>query len=149
MTDPVAVPGPAARVAGSRRKLSRRKRFLFSLIILAFLGLVVEGSLQLFYRVCNGSWLWDWWAIPIYTPDPHRVYGLKPNLDFWHKTSEFSARYQTDAAGMRTDGHQPFPAIPKPPDHYRILALGPSFAFGWGVNYEDAYVHRIAGALHV
>ena len=39
---------------------------------------------------------------------------------------------------MRTDGRQPTPAIPKS-----------SFAFGWGVNYEDAYLHRIVEGLRV
>jgi hypothetical protein len=109
----------------------------------------VEASLQIFYRVANGSWLWDWWTIPIYAADPVRVYGLKANLDYWHKTSEYTVRYLTDGAGMRTDGQEPAPVIPKPPDTFRILALGPSFAFGWGVNYEDAYIHRIADQLKV
>jgi hypothetical protein len=149
-------PNTDSRAAGSGRTdgrrapvLSRRKRIGFALVIVALLVLFAEGSLQLSYRISNGSWLWEWWTVPIYAADPVRVYRVKANLDYQQKTSEFSARYLTDSAGMRTDGHQPVPAIPKPPGTFRILALGPSFAFGWGVNYEDAYLYRIANGLKV
>jgi hypothetical protein len=139
----------ANQTLSSPGRLSRGKRIVFILVTTGLMVLFAEVSLQIFYRIDNGSWLWNWWAIPIYESDPVRVYRVKPNLDFTHKTSEFSARYLTDAAGMRTDGRQPTPAIPKPPDRFRILALGPSFAFGWGVNYEDAYLHRIVEGLRV
>ena len=129
--------------------LSRCKRILFTLCTIVLLVLFAEVSLQLFYRVTVGRWLWDWWAIPIFEEDPIRVYRLKPNLDYWHKTSEFTARYRTDEAGMRTDGRQQTPIVPKPPGTYRILSLGPSFAFGWAANYEDAYIHRIADGLQM
>src|SRR6185436_11307137 len=81
--------------------------------------------------------------------DPARVYRLKANLDYLHKTREFTAGYRTDEAGMRTDGHTAVPAIPKSNDAFRVLALGPSFAFGWGVNYEDSYIYQIANGLRV
>jgi hypothetical protein len=50
---------------------------------------------------------------------------------------------------MRTVCGQPTPAIAKPDGTFRIMLLGPSFAFGWGANYEDSYAYRIAQGLHV
>ena len=129
--------------------LSRRKRILFTLLTLGFLAFFVEASLQVFYRVSVGRWYWEWWAIPIYEADPVRVYRMKSNLDFVHQTSEFTARYRTDEMGLRTAGRQPSPSVAKPENTFRILTLGPSFAFGWGVNYEDSYVLKIADGLRV
>lgn len=130
--------------------ISRRKRFLFSAITVILLFLIAEGSFQVFYRVSVGRWLWEWWAIPIFEADPVRVYRTRANLDYLHRTSEFTARYLTDPVGMRTDeGKRQGPTISKPDDIFRILALGPSFTFGWGVNYEDAYIHRIAAGLKI
>jgi hypothetical protein len=126
-----------------------RKRILFILITWCFLLVFAEASLQVFYRVSIGRWLWEWWAIPIYDTDPVRVYKLKPNLDFTHRTREFTARYRTDALGMRTDEPGRVLSVPKPRDVFRILSLGPSFAFGWGVNYEDSYVCRVSKGLKI
>ena len=128
---------------------SRRKRILFTIVTVVLLGFFAEASLQVFYRLSVGRWLWQWWAIPIFAPDPVRVYRVKANLDYLHRTSEFTARYMTDALGLRAERtSQPAPLIPKPDDTFRVLAFGPSFAFGWGVNYEDAYIHRIVEGLH-
>ncbi len=129
--------------------LSKRKRIAFTFLIALFLALFAELSLHVFYKVSVGRWLWEWWAIPIFEADPIRVYRLKSNLDYLHRTREFTARYRTDAAGMRCLGGDPPPPIQKSKDTFRILAFGPSFAFGWGVNYEDSYMYRIAAGLRV
>jgi hypothetical protein len=50
---------------------------------------------------------------------------------------------------MRSIGDKPTPGVQKSSDTFRILSLGPSFAFGWGVNYEDSYIHQIAEGLRV
>jgi hypothetical protein len=130
-------------------KLSWRKRILFSAITTFLLLVFFEASMHLFYRVTTGDWLWNWWSIPIYEQDPIRIYRLKANLDYWHRTREYTVRYLTDEIGMRTDGRRAAPTIPKPPGTYRILALGPSFTFGWAANYEDAYMSLIARGLEV
>jgi hypothetical protein len=122
---------------------------LFLFIVGVFPLLFAEASLQVFYRLSVGRWLCEWWAIPIYEADPVRVYRLKSNLDYLHQTREFTARYRTDALGIRTDGHTPTPAIAKSNDVFRILALGASITFGWGVDYEDSYIYQIASGLHI
>jgi hypothetical protein len=129
--------------------MQRRKRVVFTLIVVALLLAFTETSLQLFYRASVGTWLIRWGAIPIYETDPVRLYRVKGNLDFVHKTREYTARYYTNALGMRTDAQRRLPEDPKPKDVFRILSLGPSFAFGWGVNYEDSYIYQIAKALRV
>jgi len=134
----------------SRRPLiSRRKRFLFILITFVLVTLFAELASQVFYRVSVGRWLWQWWAVPIFTEDPVRVYRVKSNLNYLHKTSEFTARYCTDEFGMLAEPGRAAPPIAKSNDTFRILAFGPSFAFGWGVNYEEAYMNRIAKELRV
>src|SRR4051812_33147633 len=138
--------------AGSKRpraRLSAQKRALFIFLTGILLLLFTEGSLQIFYRLSVGRWLCEWWAIPIYEADPNRVYRVKANLDYLHRTREFTARYNTDALGMRSDGHTPAASIAKSNDVYRVLALGPSFTFGWGVNYEDSYINQLAAGLRV
>jgi len=125
------------------------KRIVFVLMTWALLLAFTEASLQLFYRATVGMRLSEWWAIPIYETDPVRVYRVKENLDFLHRTREYSVRYYTNALGMRTDEQRRVPDDPKPKEVFRILSLGPSFAFGWGVNYEDSYIYQIARALRV
>jgi hypothetical protein len=125
------------------------KRIVFVLMTWALLLVLTETFLQLLYRATVGMWLSEWWAIPIYATDPVRVYRVKEDLDFLHKTREYTARYYTNALGMRTDVQRRLPEDPKPKDVFRILSLGPSFAFGWGVNYEDSYIYQIAKALRV
>ena len=129
--------------------MSKRKRLLFVLVTWGFLLIFAELSLQLFYRASVGMWLWEWWAIPIFETDPIRVYRLKGNLDFTHRTREFTARYYTNPLGMRTDEQRQSPTLPKPADVFRILALGPSFTFGWGADYQDSYMCKIARGLKV
>ncbi len=135
--------------AARHKRLGWRKRLLFSGILGCLLLGFCELGLQVVYRLSVGMWLQEWWAIPIYEPDPVRVYRVKANLDFLHKTREFTARYTTDSAGMRTEPGGSAPLVPKPANKFRVLALGPSFAFGWGANHEDAYVVKVARGLRV
>ena len=135
--------------AGQTPPLSRRKRIVFTVLTIILLALFAEVSLQGFYKLSVGRWLWEWWAIPIFEADSIRTYRLKSNLDYLHQTREFTARYRTDAVGMRSVGDGRTPNVQKSNDTFRVLALGPSFAFGWGVNYEDAYIYQIAQRLRV
>jgi hypothetical protein len=140
---------PEDNDAAAPAPLSRRKQLFFFVVLGLLLLIFAEASLQLFYRASVGRWLWEWWAVPIYQEDPIRGYRLKSNLDFLHQTREFTARYRTDAEGLRVPGDEPPVTVEKPDDVFRILALGPSFAFGWAVNDEDSYVRLIARQLRV
>lgn len=109
--------------------------FLYGIFIL----LLVEGTLQVYYYATTGGWLFRRMALPLYASDPYRGWGLKPGLQYSHNTNEYSVMYTTNAQGFRTDRTDREYVCPKPADRYRILLLGPSFAFGWGNNYSDTY----------
>ena len=135
--------------AKSPEHLTKGKKLLFTILLLAFSILLTEMGLQVCYRVTTGQWLWQWWAMPIYESDDFRVYRVKSKLDYLHKTSEYTARYYTNAQGFRTGREQNAISVQKPLNTYRIMYLGPSFTFGWGVDYEQAYAYLISKGLHV
>lgn len=60
--------------------------------------------------------------------NPSIVYELRPNLDVTYK----GVRVQTNAMGFRG----PARAHDKPQNGYRIVGLGDSVLFGWGVPFE-------------
>ena len=135
--------------SSSTESLTKGKKLVFTLLLLIFSALLTEISLQAFYRVTAGQWLWQWWAVPLYESDDFRVYRLRGNLDYIHKTSEYSARYYTNAQGFRTDRGQKSTSFEKPTNTYRVMYLGPSFTFGWGVDYEQSYAYLISNNLHI
>jgi hypothetical protein len=54
-------------------------------------------------------------------------------------TNEFEADVLISKQGLRNETVQ----IPKPRGVFRILAIGDSFTFGWGVNLEDTWVKKL------
>jgi hypothetical protein len=130
------------------QQLSRRKRLVFTAIVVALLVLTLEGGLQLVYYAQVGDFLFRRVLPPIYEADPVRCYRLQPNVDYVHRTNEFSARYITNAQGFRTDARRPVYTYEKPPDVYRVLVMGPSYAFGWGADHEHTYA-MLLGKLDV
>jgi hypothetical protein len=64
--------------------------------------------------------------------DPERVYELKPNIHTCFK----DVVTRTSAEGLRAERSY---QRPKPPGVYRILLLGDSFVFAWGMEYEQTF----------
>jgi lysophospholipase L1-like esterase len=56
-------------------------------------------------------------------------------LDVWVKTND---------QGFRDDGEHSWE---KPPGVFRILGLGDSFMFGWGVSLEESFLKKLEGNL--
>lgn len=106
---------------------------------LLFLFAIVEIALQAFYYLTVGDFLFRRAALPIYQSEPYAGYGNKRNLSFEHQTSEFRSRYYTNSAGFRVPQMSTEYPLAKPENTYRILLLGPSFAYGWGVDYEKSF----------
>ncbi len=64
--------------------------------------------------------------------DPERVYELKPNIYTCFK----NVPTRTNAEGLRAERSY---QRPKPPGVYRVLLLGDSFTFAWGMTYEQTF----------
>ncbi len=130
-------------------ELNRGRTLLLGSLTLLFTLLCLELLLQGFYYFTAGAFLFRRTAPPLFEADATRCYRVLANLDYTHRTNEFSSTIYTNALGLRTDERRAVPETPKPPDLYRILLLGPSFAFGWGSDYEDSFGALIAEQLSV
>ena len=71
--------------------------------------------------------------LEIYSPDPHVYWRLKPNQDCFTKIGRKPVHINSH--GTRGGEFQ----IPKPNDVVRILCLGDSVTFGWGLSEEETY----------
>jgi hypothetical protein len=116
-------------------------------LYLAFLAVLVEGSLQAFYYLTAGDLLARRVGRPIYRPDPDSGVWNRANLAFPHRTNEFRTMVYTNRQGFRTSAAREEHAVPKPPGSFRVLLLGPSFAFGWGVEHEEAIGEQLRRRL--
>ena len=115
------------------------KFVLRGLLYLVYISVCIEVALQGFYYVTAGDFLFRRIALPIFAPDPYAGFGNRPGLSFDHRTNEFRARYVTNQAGFRVPRPDLEYTLAKPSDTYRIMLLGASFAFGWGVDYELSF----------
>jgi lysophospholipase L1-like esterase len=110
--------------------------------------LLLELSLQGFYRVTVGDWLFRRTAVPIFEADPVRCYRLKADLAFPHRTPEFAVTVYTNHQGLRTDARRlPLELDRRGETGYRLLFLGPSYSFGWGNEFEQSYAALITDGL--
>ena len=117
----------------------------YSLSVLLF----IEVSLQGFYYVAAGQTLWTRVGRPLYVPNQFAGYFNRPYLDLDHNTSEFRSHIYTNSAGFRVPRTGVEYAVEKPPGTSRFILLGPSFAFGWGVQDEDSLAARLTELLGV
>ena len=70
------------------------------------------------------------------------IFELKPNLDTcW---DHYGIRVKTNSAGFRAERDY---LIPKPAGTVRIVGLGDSFTFGFGVEYEQTWGHLLEQRL--
>ena len=115
------------------------RKLLRSLLYLVLICVCVEVGLQGFYYFTAGDFLFRRVGIPIYAREPYAGFGNRPGLSFDHRTNEFRARYYINRAGFRVPRPEVEYSLAKPSNIYRIMLLGPSFAFGWGVNYQLSF----------
>lgn len=79
--------------------------------------------------------------------EPQIMYQADPNVGFLHVPNQTG--YQDDglatinAMGLRGA----LPAVPKPAGSVRVLAVGDSTTFGWGVNDDGTYVVQLEQRL--
>jgi hypothetical protein len=105
----------------------------------AFLGLFVEVALQGFYYATAGDFLFRRTSVAIWAPNEYSGIFNRPNLALEHHTAEFTTHCYNNADGFRV----PRPGVEysrqKGDGTYRVMLLGPSFAYGWGVDYEQSF----------
>jgi lysophospholipase L1-like esterase len=72
--------------------------------------------------------------------DPHIVYELIPNV---------TATFQGQECAINAEGHRdgPWPAPARTPDSLRIVGIGDSVMFGWGVRAEDSFLSVLQRSL--
>src|SRR5246127_1652408 len=123
--------------------ISMATRIAFVLWVLIW----IEAGLQVLYYVTAHQTLFTRTAIPIFAPNQFCGFFNKPNLDYLHRTNEFECRIYTNGRAFRVPRPGVEYSLTKPAGTFRILLLGPSFAFGWGVNYEDTVAARLQELL--
>jgi hypothetical protein len=133
--------------AASVPKPSLRRRWLKRLLYLVYLAVVLEVGLQVFYLATVGQWLSSRANVPMFEPNEYSEYFNKPNLSVPQNSNEFQTMIYTNSQGLRTSDEAADYPLGKQPGKKRILLLGPSFAFGWGVNYEQTFAARLQAML--
>ena len=93
------------------------KNLLLSFITIVILLLVLEGA----SRILTTS---------LYIYDETLGYTLRPDIVHKHKSDEFNVRYRINKLSYRGT---PYSKI-KPPGIFRIVLIGDSHGFGWGIN---------------
>jgi lysophospholipase L1-like esterase len=78
-----------------------------------------------------------------YRPDGQLGFVLQPGVRLRHVDRDFSVAIAVNALGMRG----PERDLRKPPGSARILLLGDSFAFGWGVEQAESFGARLESLL--
>lgn len=130
---------------GSNKSMIRK--WLGRILYVVFLILVVEIALQGFYFLSSGGFLFSRAAVPIFTSDPHSVWAVQPNLAYHHATTEFSIDVFTNSEGFRSSSAHEEYARSRAEELFRVIVLGPSFAFGWGVDHEDSFTQALQSRL--
>lgn len=120
----------------TRPPASRTKRWAQNLALafgtFCFCGLLLEVALRIA----------GYGNLEIYQPDPKVYWRLKPNQDCFTKVDRQPVHI--NAEGTRG----PEFAVAKPPGTYRVLSLGDSRTFGWGVPDEATYSRRVEKILN-
>jgi hypothetical protein len=128
-------------------RVSRWRRWRNRLLYLLYLAVVLEIGLQLFYFATVGQWLPGRTHLAMFEPNEYSGYFNQPHVNVVHNSNEFKSMIYTNGQGLRTSVEAADYPLGKQPGKKRVLLLGPSFAFGWGVNYEQTFAARLQAML--
>src|SRR5262245_16206279 len=122
-----------------RRVASFWRRCLFTTLLVcgssAVSLLLLEGGLRLF--LSDHSPL----NLDIYRLDEHGLLGLRPGVTRRHVSSEWDVTVAINMEGLRDRSE---PVLGR---NGRILALGDSIQFGWGVQLSQTYLYIVEEGL--
>ena len=127
-----------------KRRISRARRQAFKILMLILTGLVCTTIWLVGMRIKN--------SLPLYVQEPgheltgHRylydnLYGWK-NIPGWQATT-INQPLSINSKGLRD---REYPYL-KPPGTKRILVLGDSYTWGYGVTNEEIYTEVLEEAL--
>ena len=120
---------------GSVRPVRRRGRILPKLLL-------ASGSLLIFLLLAEGVLsLAGFGNVEIYEPDPKLFWRLKPDQNCFTKVDHKPVRI--NSRGTRGPEFD----VPKPTGTVRILSLGDSKTFGWGMAENETYSARTEALL--
>lgn len=119
----------------STNKIPTYKTILFTVFFILILFLCLEGvaRIYLYFRAKKEKNVLD--TLPMAIAHPTRIFELKPNYYQKYISPEFQTEIATNSDGLRDREH----SIIKPQNTYRIVVLGDSMTFGWGVNQEETW----------
>lgn len=119
----------------ARPKSSRWKRLAQNLGLSLAVFLLCAAAFEALLR------LRGYGNVEIYEPDPALYWRLKPNQNCYTKIDHKPVRI--NSRGTRGAEFQ----VPKPPGTLRILSLGDSRTFGWGLTEAETYSQRLQQLL--
>jgi len=97
------------------------------------------ASVELLLRILEGaSERGDLRALYVARPDRRWLYGLRPGADV-RIQAPVDVRYRINDGGFRDRNHP----LRKPQGVFRIVALGDSVTFGYGVEEEESYSKQL------
>ena len=80
----------------------------------------------------------------LYSPDPVLGWVMKSNFEGIEEKKEFRVTTRINERGFRDDSY----AEGSPESSFRILALGDSFTYGYGVEHDETYLELLEVALN-
>lgn len=122
------------------KRLSRKKRILFSLVLYFLIScvslLIAEVAIRIFYPQS---------ILPRFVENaPWGIRKVLPNVNAIHKTPEYSYRYRTNSQGFR--GTKEYEIV-SPENCFRIVVQGDSVTLGYGVKDNETYSYFLEEML--
>jgi hypothetical protein len=120
------------------------KNVAFTIVVWAALFALVEGVLRGWEAARPRGREWTDGQLFMCEPDARRIWHYKAGYRQTYRTPEFTMAVRTN--GLRLRGAE-WDAAALAPGTLRVLALGDSFTFGWGVSEEERFSDRLQAAL--
>lgn len=125
----------------------RLRRYLANLLTLALAIVFILGALELYVRRVEDDGMQydlEMWKyarrVKVISDDPLIGHEHRPNAD----TVLMGVRVTTNDAGLRNEDV----SVVKRPDSYRVIMLGNSVLFGWGVRQDETVSARLQSQWH-